>query len=82
MLEDRLLVLLLEELAVVLADVFVHVLAARIRQVLPVQQPALESSELDEAEADLRVADVQEDYVLHLLKGLELFQPVVGVLRC
>lgn len=66
MLENRLLVLLLEELTVVFAYTLVHVFAARVRQVLPVQQPALESSELDKAEADLRVADVQEYYVLHL----------------
>lgn len=66
MLENRLLVLLLEELTVVLAYVLVHVLAARVRQVLPIQQPALESCELDKTEADLRIADIQENYMFHL----------------
>lgn len=58
--------LLLEELTVVLAYILVHVLAARVRQVLPIQQSTLKSSELDQTEADLRVADIQENYVFHL----------------
>lgn len=58
--------LVLEELTVVLTHIFVHVLAAGVRQILPIQQPAFVPCKLDQTEADFGVADIQENYVFHL----------------
>jgi len=80
-LQQRLLLLSLELRTVELAHETVHVAAASKRQVLPVQQPPLETRELHQIYRHLRVPDVQEDHVPHLLQTSQLFQPVVGVLR-
>jgi len=59
--------LLLKELNVEVGEMLVHIFATGIGEVLAVEQPGLKLSKLDQAEAEGRVAQIEEEDVPHLL---------------
>jgi hypothetical protein len=70
MLDDRLFVLPLEKVVVELGQEMVHVFAASVGQVLPVQQPGRKTGELHQTQTHLGVADIHKYHMPHFVQGL------------